>query len=105
MKQHVTWRITSTWQANHQEQRLSQGSNQQESPAVVIGVNLGFTNKGLGQLLGAGGPHLDPSFERGAEAWETVERLHDPPPSAWLREFRSDCIDGVFLVTGPREDR
>ena len=103
VKQHVTWRITSAWQANHQEQRLSQGSNYTKSPAVVIGLNLGFTREGLTQLLGAARPHLDPSFERGAEARETIERLHDPPPSAWLREFRSDLIDGVFLVTGPRE--
>ncbi len=27
VKQHVTWRITSAWQANDQEQRLSQRSN------------------------------------------------------------------------------
>ena len=27
VKEHVTWRITSAWQADHQEQRLSQGSN------------------------------------------------------------------------------
>jgi len=103
VRQHVTWRITSAWQANHQEQRLSQNSNHKKSPATVVGLNLGFTSDGLTQLLGAGRPHFDPSFERGAEARETIEWLHDPPPSAWLREFRSDRIDGVFLVTGPRE--
>jgi Dyp-type peroxidase family len=103
LKQHVTWRITSAWQADHQEQRLSQGSNYRKSPGAFIGLNLGFTSDGLTQLLGAGRPRLDPSFERGAEARETIERLHDPPLSAWLREFRSDRIDGVFLVTGPRE--
>jgi Dyp-type peroxidase family len=103
VKQHVAWRITNAWQANHQEQRLSQGSSYKTSSAAVIGLNLGFTSDGLTHLLGAGRPHLDSPFERGAEARETIERLHDPPPSAWLREFRSDRIDGVFLVTGPRE--
>ncbi len=103
MKQHVIWRITSAWQAHNHEQRLSQSSNHKNSPAIVIGLNLGFTREGLTQLLGAGRLHLDPSFERGAEARETIERLHDPPPSSWLREFRSARIDGVFLVTAPRE--
>jgi Dyp-type peroxidase family len=101
--QHVIWRITSAWQAHHQEQRLSRSSNYQKSPAILIGLNLGFTSDGLTQLLGAGRPQLEPSFERGADAREAIERLHDPPPSAWLRAFRSDRIDGVFLVTAPRE--
>ena len=103
VKQHVTWRITSAWQANQQGQRRSQSSNYKKSPGAFIGLNLGFTSDGLTQLLGAGRPHFDPPFERGAEARETIEPLHDPPPSAWLREFRSDRIDGIFLVTGPRE--
>ena len=81
----------------------SQSSNYKKSPAIVIGLNLGFTSDGLTQLLAAGRPRLDASFERGAEARETIERLHDRPPSAWLREFRSDRIDGIFFVTGPRE--
>src|SRR5437868_4696102 len=68
-----------------------------------MGLNLGFTSDGLTQLLGAGRPQLDPSFERGADTRETIERLYDPPSSAWLRQFRSDRIDGIFLVTGPRE--
>lgn len=103
MKQHVIWRITSAWQANHQEQRLPQSSNYNSSLAIVIGLNLGFTSDGLTQLLGAGRPRLDPFFEWGAEAPETIERLHDPPLSSWLREFRSDRIDGIFLVAAPRE--
>jgi Dyp-type peroxidase family len=103
VKQHVAWRITSAWQANHQEQRLSQGSDYKKSPAIVIGLNLGFTSDGLTQLLGAGRPHLNPSFERGAGDPATTQRLHDPPVSAWLKNFRSDRIDGVFIVTGPRE--
>src|SRR4029077_9455744 len=27
-----------------------------------------------------------------------------PPSSDWLKEFRSDRIDGIFFVTGPRGD-
>ncbi len=43
---------------------------------------------------------LDPSFENGADHQNTIEKLNDPPRSAWLREFVSDRIDGVFLITG-----
>jgi Dyp-type peroxidase family len=55
----------------------------------------------LTQLLGPDRPRLDVSFERGAYHPETIEALHDPPLSKWLPGFRSDRIDGVFLVTGP----
>jgi len=103
VKQHVAWRITNTWQVNRQEQRLLQSSHYKKSPGAFIGLNLGFTCDGLTQLLGASRPRLDPSFERGAEDQATIERLHDPPASVWLKEFRSDRIDGVFLVTGPQE--
>ena len=47
MTEHVTWRITSTWQVNDQEQRLSEDSNYEKSPAIVVGLNLGFTSDGL----------------------------------------------------------
>jgi Dyp-type peroxidase family len=65
-----------------------------------LGLNLGLTRDGMAQLLGARAPQFESSFERGAEHADTIERLHDPDPSAWLRSFRSDRIDGVFLVTG-----
>ncbi len=103
VKLDIVRRITSAWQADHWEQLLARRSLHGESTGPFIGVNLGFTRDGLTQLLGAGRPRLDPSFERGADDPATIDRLHDPPASAWLKEFRSDRIDGIFLVTGPRE--
>jgi Dyp-type peroxidase family len=103
LKQHVTRRITSAWRANYWEQLLTPRSHYGGSTRPVIGLNLGLTRDGLTQLLGAGRPRLDPSFERGADDPATIDRLHDPLASAWLEEFRSDRIDGIFLVTGPRE--
>jgi len=103
VKLHVVRRITSAWQANHWEQLLARRSYYGGSAGPFIGLNLGFTRDGLTQILGAGRPRLDPSFERGAEDRVTTESLNDPPASAWLKAFRSDRIDGVFLVTGPRE--
>src|SRR6516164_5286977 len=65
------------------------------------GLNLGITKTGLDRLIGAGRPKLDPAFERGADCPETIEALNDPPKSLWLRNFVTDRIDGVFLITGP----
>jgi Dyp-type peroxidase family len=103
LTQHVARRITSAWRANYREQLLKQRQNGRGSLSPFFGLNLGFTRDGLTQLLGGGRPRLDPSFERGAEDPATTERLHDPPASAWLKEFRADRIDGILLVTGPRE--
>jgi Dyp-type peroxidase family len=66
-------------------------------------INLGFTREGLAQLLGANRPRMDPAFERGADDPETIAALDDPPPSQWLSSFRSDRIDGVFLIAGPNK--
>ena len=52
------------------------------------------------RLIGEGRPSLDPSFERGADHPATIKALNDPPRSAWLRQFISDRIDGLLLVTG-----
>lgn len=66
-------------------------------------INLGFTKEGLAQLLGANRPRMDPAFERGADDPETIAALDDPPPSQWLSSFRSDRVDGVFLIAGPNK--
>ena len=65
------------------------------------GLNLGLTKDGITQLIGAKRPKLDSSFERGADHPETITSLNDPPRSDWVRNFVSDRIDGVFLITGP----
>jgi Dyp-type peroxidase family len=67
----------------------------------IHGLNLGFTNAGMTELLDAGRPTLDLSFELGADNEKTIEALYDPPSSTWLKEFVADRIDGVFLITGP----
>jgi Dyp-type peroxidase family len=68
-----------------------------------LGMNLGFTKDGLTQLLGANRPRMDPAFERGADDAETIAALNDPPPSQWVSGFRSDRVDGVFLIAGPNK--
>jgi Dyp-type peroxidase family len=65
-----------------------------------LGLNVGFTKNGLDQLLGTRRPQLETAFERGADNPETINALNDPPRTAWVKEFGSDRIDGVFLVTG-----
>jgi hypothetical protein len=75
VKLHIVRRITTAWQADHREQLLARRSHYGGSAGPFIGVNLGFTRDGLTQILGAGRPRLDPSFERGAEAPETTDRL------------------------------
>ena len=68
-----------------------------------LGMNLGFTKDGLTRLLGPNRPRMDPSFERGADDPETIAALNDPPPSRWMSGFRSDRVDGVFLIAGPNK--
>lgn len=98
---HIVKRITSG--------RLTQQRNQviahdrSSGPGTgnhFIGLNVGFTQNGMTQLLGANRPQLEPSFERGAEHPETIKALHDPDRSAWLKQFISERIDGIFLITG-----
>src|SRR5207237_6240027 len=57
----------------------------------------------LSQLLGKTRPRMEAAFERGADAAQTVAALHDPDPTAWTAKFRSNRIDGVFLIAGPDE--
>jgi Dyp-type peroxidase family len=68
-----------------------------------LGMNLGFTKDGLTQLLGANRPRMDPAFERGADDPATIAALNDPTPSQWVSGFRSDRVDGVFLIAGPNK--
>jgi Dyp-type peroxidase family len=65
------------------------------------GLNLGFTKDGMTQLIRGGRPRLDSAFERGASDQHTIEILHDSSSTAWLSNFVSDRIDGIFLITGP----
>jgi deferrochelatase/peroxidase EfeB len=46
---------------------------------------------------------MESAFERGADAAQTVAALHDPAPAAWIAKFRSNRIDGVFLIAGSDE--
>ena len=102
MKQHVIRQITSAQEANRRDVVARQRKRQGERPlGSLTGLNLGLTKEGLTQLLGASRPRLDPSFETGANHRDTVEVLHDPPVSKWLKPFASGRIDGVFLITGP----
>ncbi len=104
LKQHVIRRITTAWEAQHREfVNRQHNAPGERSASAFQGVNLGLTRDGLSQLIGVARPRLDPSFERGADDPATTARLHDPPRSAWLKEFVSDRIDEIFLVTGPNK--
>src|SRR5207245_2740801 len=86
-------------------ERRAVAKRQQHSGARATyaweGLNLGFSNHGLTRLLGGGRPALDAAFERGAGNPDTIAMLNDPPVAEWLPAFRTQPIDGVFLVTGP----
>jgi Dyp-type peroxidase family len=102
LKQYGIGRITTAQVAHQRESAIHRphklGLRTRERFA---GLNLGFTQHGLDQLVGDGRPRLDLSFEKGADNPDTITALSDPPKSAWLRHFVSERIDGVFLLTGP----
>jgi Dyp-type peroxidase family len=99
---HVVGRITSARLAHRRELILrSRNGLHRKSGDAMRGLNIGFTKDGLSEIIGAGRPRLDPSFERGADNRDTIERLHDPSTSDWLKEFVSDRVDGLLLLTGP----
>ncbi len=94
--------VTTARIAQERERRVHERRRQDETISELwSGLNVGFTNNGLAQLLGRGRPRLDAAFERGAGEPETIAALNDPPASKWLRGFLSDRIDGVFLISGP----
>jgi Dyp-type peroxidase family len=98
---HIVRRLTSARVAQQRDQAIAQDrSNGVRAGNPFTGLNLGFTKHGLTQLLGANRPELEPSFERGADHPDTIAALHDPDRSAWCKEFTSDRIDGIFLITG-----
>jgi Dyp-type peroxidase family len=102
LRRHLTGALTTTRRVL--EQRRVGGRRRQigEKPRPAwAGINLGFTHRGMTRLLGTGRARLDPAFERGADAPETLAALNDPPLAQWLPQFRVEEIDGVFLVTGP----
>lgn len=99
VKRQLISRVTTARTVNEREQRVERrttygGTGYEE----WIGINLGFTKDGLTQLLGESRPRMEAAFERGADAAETVAALHDPDPGTWIAKFRSDRVDGVFLI-------
>jgi Dyp-type peroxidase family len=102
MKEYVVGRVTSTRTAQERDREVYESRRQGTAKAQAwLGLNLGFTEDGLTQLLGPSRPRLDPAFERGAGHPDTIAALCDPPLSKWVPELRSDRIDGVFLIAGP----
>ena len=98
----VVGRITSARLAHRRDLILqSRQALRRKSGDAMRGLNIGFTKEGLTEIIGEGRPSLDLSFEKGADNRETIEKLHDPPTSDWLKEFVSDRIDGLLLLTGP----
>jgi Dyp-type peroxidase family len=100
LRQHVIRRITNALQVHDRElAALSRKTRGYGSLESFLGLNLGFTKDGVVQLRGIQ-PSLDPAFEKGANHPDTIKNLNDPSLSNWLREFISDRIDGILLVTG-----
>jgi hypothetical protein len=100
LRQHVIRRITNALQVHDQELATqSRNTWRYGSLESFLGLNLGFTKDGVVQLRGIR-PSLDPAFEKGANHPDTIKNLNDPPLSNWLKEFISDRIDGILLVTG-----
>ena len=100
LKRHVIQRITNAMQVHDWEMALqSRRTRGSGSTDPLLGLNLGFTKDGVAQLVSAR-PNLDPAFDKGAAHQDTIDKLHDSSPSNWLKNFISDRIDGILLVTG-----
>jgi Dyp-type peroxidase family len=102
LRQHVVGLLTNSRRVLERN-RLVADRRWRGEPAREswLGANLGFTKDGITRLLGPRRPALEPAFERGAGDPQTLARLNDPPPARWVAGFRSDRIDGVFLIAGP----
>jgi Dyp-type peroxidase family len=99
LKHHVIRRITDARQVHDRELAVqSRKTLGYRSSDTFLGLNLGFTKDGVAQLVGVR-PKLDPAFEKGADHQDTIKNLNDPSPASWLKEFISDRIDGIVLVT------
>lgn len=97
----VAARVTSARQARERDVTIERYHSLAHYSRVPLpGLNLGFTQHGLTELLGPGRSKFDPAFERGADHPDTIEDLGDLAPDSWLAPFISDRIDGVFLLTG-----
>jgi Dyp-type peroxidase family len=105
LRGNVAGELTSAFQARERE-RVIYGRRLLREPSreAWVGLNLGFTGDGMTQLLGPRRPRMEAAFERGAQAAETIALLNDPPVSRWRSAFRSDRIDGVFLIAGPNSN-
>ena len=104
LRQFVVSELTSAARAHERERRAyeRQRLNQPQTEAW-IGLSLGFSRHGMTQLLGPGRPRMEAGFERGADDPETVRSLNDAPVEKWQKDFCSDRIDGVILLTGPND--
>ena len=102
LRRYISDQITSTQQVIDRQMTIEHRKRFDQARSDRFqGLNLGLTKNGMTQLTTAGRPTLDPAFERGADHQDTIAALSDPPRSAWLKEFLSGRVDGVFLVTGP----
>ena len=100
-RQYLAGQLTTARMAQDRKARIDQRRRLREAMTELwSGLNVGFTASGLTKLLGVGRPRLGPAFERGAGDPETIAALADPPASKWVRGFRADRIDGVFLIAG-----
>ncbi len=102
-------RVTSSEEVLYREHQLERHKAEGKREVLpLVGVNVGFTDKGIKALVP--GANLDPgtpghpgAFDRVAEGRASIAGdLRDAAgvPTKWKPPFANDAIDGVFLVTG-----
>jgi Dyp-type peroxidase family len=102
LREHVVGRLTSTWMVRQREYFVAERRLRPDrAHEPWLGLNLGFSNRGLTRLLGPDRPAMEAAFERGGAAPATIAALGDPPPAEWIAGFAAERIDGVLLVAGP----
>jgi len=102
LRSHLAPQMTTTRTVCSREFQLFEYKNQGKTDLLpMIGVNMGFTNRGIEKLV-PGARLGDASFDAGAVA--RAASLGDPversKPTTWLKPFSGSSIDGVFLITG-----
>ncbi|MFH5926504.1 Dyp-type peroxidase [Roseomonas xinghualingensis] len=103
----VAFQITSTSDVLRRESQIAAAKAAGvQTRFHFLGLNLGFTYRGLEVLLqqqdfGGALPGFDAAFRAGAK--ERGAALGDDP-AAWRAPFAEGAVDGVLLITGPSKD-
>ena len=98
--------VTSASIGKSREQQIASLKAARDKTRIPIpGMNIGFTHRGLGKMLGdpnyaVGKVNFDSSFQAGASA--RAQDLGDVA-GLWPQVFQQGALDGVMLITGGDE--